>query len=206
MGIHRYHFTNLLLIFGLHALVPNRGLAQNAEPGKVDSSALGKAQEEFSQRHFVEALQIYRTWLRDHPEDQDTWTRFAATYYHTGQARQALDYLRKAKPSAKLRAFNLYYQALCFDATGDRMRAKRYLAKVSKMDEPVAEDALFELAALEFEDADTTAARAAADEYLKRFPQWPISRPDGHDSESPRVGRQNRSGRHAARALSHQLF
>ncbi len=169
MGIRRHQFTRVLLGIGLSLLFPLAALAQNVDAGKVDSSALVRAQEEFSQRHFVEALQIYRTWLRSHPDDQDTWTRFAAAYYHTGQARQALDYLRKAKPSAKLRAFNLFYQALCFDATGDRMRAKRYLSKVSKMDEPLAEDALFELAAMEFEDADTTAARSAADEYLKRF-------------------------------------
>ncbi len=171
MGIRRHHFTCLFLILGLEFIVPNLGWAQNAEPGKQDSSVLVKAQEEFSQRRFVEALQTYRSYLRDHPEDQDTWTRFAATYYHTGQARQALDYLRRSKPSNRLRGFNLYYQALCFDATGDRMRAKRYLARVSKLDEPLAEDALFELAAMEFEDADTTAARTAAEEYQKRYPQ-----------------------------------
>jgi hypothetical protein len=169
MGIRRQQFTHLFFVIGISILWPKLGLAQNTLQTKVDSSALGKAQEEFSQRRFVEALQIYRSYLREHPEDQDTWTRFAATYYHTGQARQALDYLRKSKPSPRLRGFNLYYQALCLNAISDRMRARRYLTKVSKMDDPIAEDALFELAAMEFEDADSTAARAAAEEYLKRF-------------------------------------
>ncbi len=140
-----------------------------AEAPSPDSILLSRAQEEFSQRRYSDALNSFRSYLRTHPDDQDAWTRFAATYYHTGQAKQALIYLRKARPPAALKNYNQFYQALCYDALGDRNQAHRILNRLIKTDDSFAEDALFEKAANRFEDGDAVEAKASADEYLKRF-------------------------------------
>ncbi len=140
-----------------------------AQAPNPDSILLSQAQEEFSQRRYSDALNSFRAYLRNHPDDQDTWTRFAATYYHTGQAKQALIYLRKARPPAALRNYNQFYQALCYDALGDRNQANRILNRLIKTDDSFAEDALFEKAANRFEDGDAAEAKAAAEDYLKRF-------------------------------------
>ncbi|MCX6127769.1 MAG: tetratricopeptide repeat protein, partial [Proteobacteria bacterium] len=160
----------ILISFGFIAIRIPDILAQEPPPAlKQDSSLMAQAQLEFSKRHYVEALELYRTYLRSYPEDQDAWTRFAAAYYYTGQAKQALLYLQKAKPSIKLKGFSLFYQALCLDALGDRLRSKRYLLRVAKLDDPLAEDALFELIAIVYEDADVIATRTLSEEYLRRF-------------------------------------
>lgn len=112
---------------------------------------------------------LYRQYLRRNPKDQDAWTRFAATYYHTGQANYALQYLLRAKSPASLRIFNMYYRALSYDALGDSVRAERLLKKVGKSDDPLAEDALFELAAIAFDQGNKDSAKEAARDYLRRY-------------------------------------
>jgi hypothetical protein len=163
-----WNSTRWLLISSMLSLLVLIPVAA-AQAQSTDSILLGRAQEEFSRGRYSEAMVLYRSYLRLKPDDQDAWTRFAATYYHTGQAKQALSYLRKSRPSGAFRQYNLYYQALASDALGDRLRAKRLLARVAKADEALAEDALFEKAAIEFEDGDAAAARSAAEDYLKRF-------------------------------------
>ena len=164
MALRPYQFTSLILVLVLVAVVPGSACADSSQPSTDDSSLLSLAQEEFSKQRYAESLQYYRRYLREKPSDQDAWIRLAATYYHTGQAKQALTYLRRAKSSVRLKPFSLYYQGLCFDALGQRFRAKRYLNRVVKLDDPLAEDALFELASLEFEDADSIAAQKKAEE------------------------------------------
>ncbi len=141
-------------------------------PARAETSENGtyaRAQEEFSRRQYSKSLSLFREYLRNHPNDQDAWTRFGASYYHTGQAEQALVYLRRAKVSPGLKSFNLYYQALCFDALGDYPRARRLLQKVSRSGDPLADDALFEKAAIEFAEGDAGAAKVSAEDYRRLY-------------------------------------
>ncbi len=157
-------FFLLLLLFAPFLQFPAA-----LEAAASDSNLLARAQEEFSRRKYEEAMLLLRAYLRKHPKDQDAWTRFAATYYHTGQANYALQYLLKAKSSPELRIFNMYYRALCYDALGDEKRADRLLRKVIKSEDPLAEDALFEKAAIEFDTGDKQAAKDTARDYLRRY-------------------------------------
>ncbi|MBC7530530.1 MAG: hypothetical protein H7318_03065 [Oligoflexus sp.] len=135
-----------------------------------DAEALKPAQEEFTKQRYPTALALLRSYLREHPNDQDAWVWFGASYYHTGQAQLALTTLSKAKPKGDLRSLRRYYMALSYDALGKSEKAKTLLAQQAKSKDLFAEDALFELTVIEFEEGDASAAQKNIEDYNKRFP------------------------------------
>lgn len=161
---HSFSFCLLFFVFACFFHFP---ADSGAAPS--DSNLLARAQEEFSRRQYEEAMLLFRKYLRKNPKDQDAWTRFAATYYHTGQANYALQYLLRAKSSNELRIFNMYYRALCYDALGEEQKAFKLLNRVIKSDAPLAEDALFEVAAIEFDRGNKDDAKDTARKYLRRY-------------------------------------
>ncbi|MES2746684.1 MAG: tetratricopeptide repeat protein, partial [Bdellovibrionota bacterium] len=149
--------------FLLH-LFPSRTQAQDRDP-----EALKNAQVEFQKQRYPTALNSFRAYLRNFPDDQDAWVWLGASYYHTGQASLALTTLSKAKPKGELKSLRRYYIALSHDALGNSDRAKTLLQKQAKSKDLLAEDALFELAVIQFESGEQEEAKKSLDEYKKRF-------------------------------------
>ncbi len=136
-----------------------------------DADALKPAKEEFAKQRYPAALQLFRAYLRAHPKDQDAWVWLGASYYHTGQAREALATLNKAnRPSDELKSLRRYYLALASDALGKTEKAKTLLEPQAQGKDLLAEDALFELAAIHFEDGEADAALKNVADYNKRYP------------------------------------
>ncbi|RYZ55957.1 MAG: tetratricopeptide repeat protein [Proteobacteria bacterium] len=140
-------------------------LAQDRDP-----EALKPAQEEFTKQRYSTALTLLRSYLRDHPNDQDAWVWFGASYYHTGQAQLALTTLSKAKPKGDLKSLRRYYMALSYDALGKSEKAKSLLTQQARSKDLFAEDALFELTVIEYEEGDVASTTRNLDDYNKRFP------------------------------------
>ncbi|MBC7659058.1 MAG: tetratricopeptide repeat protein [Chitinophagaceae bacterium] len=135
-----------------------------------DLEALKPAQEEFTKQRYSTALTLLRSYLRDHPNDQDAWVWLGASYYHTGQAQLALTTLLKAKPKSDLKSLRRYYLALSYDALGKSEKAKTLLAAQARSKDLVAEDALFELTVIQYEEGDMTGTQKNIEDYNKRFP------------------------------------
>lgn len=144
---------------------------RTAEAQSQDSNLLKRGQEEFSKQRYKVALATFRDYLRQRPQDQDAWVWFGAAYYHTGQAQAALNTLQKAKPSPELKSLARYYIALSHDALGHQVRARKLLGQQARSKDLLAEEALFELAAIEYEDLRGPASRRAAEDYEKRYPK-----------------------------------
>lgn len=142
-----------------------------AEAQSQDSNLLKRGQEDFSKQRYQEALNTFRDYLRQKPQDQDAWVWFGAAYYHTGQPQAALNTLQKAKPSAELKPLTRYYIALSHDALGHQVKARKLLAQQARSKDALAEEALFELSAIEFEDLRGPASVKSAEEYMKRYPK-----------------------------------
>ncbi len=135
-----------------------------------DLEALKPAQEEFTKQHYPAALELLRTYLREHPNDADAWVWLGASYYHCGQAQLALTTLSNAKPKGDLKSLRRYYMALSYDALGKSEKAKSLLSGQARSKDLFAEDALFEWTVIDFEEGDASGAKANIDDYNKRFP------------------------------------
>ena len=135
-----------------------------------DLQAVKTAQEEFTKQHYPQALELLRTYLREHPQDQDAWVWFGVSYYHTGQAQLALTTLSKARPKGDLKALRRYYMALSYDALGKSEKAKTLLKAQARSKDLLADDALFELTVIQFEEGDASSAQKNIEDYNKRFP------------------------------------
>jgi len=134
---------------------------------------LSQANDAFLEQKYDTALLYYRQHLRAYPKDATSWNLVAATHYHLGQPRRALQFLKRFQTQSEPRSHNLFYQGLAYDAIGQTAVALRYLAKASRYRDPFGALASFELVAILAAARETQAALQWAEHYQKHFPDGP---------------------------------
>lgn len=129
-----------------------------------------KAQKLITEEEFETAIKVLRKHLRRDRRNYSAWTLLGVAYYHTGLPKRGLKILRFAENRASNRAYNHYYQALCYDALGREPLAIRYFQKVATSKSEYADPATFELSILFYRKKRAFRAKYWNDYYLSRFP------------------------------------
>ena len=101
--------------------------------GRSPGKWLGKATAEYANRNYTLAIKYFRRHLRQYPGDDSTWNYLAASYLFSGQARKGLGYLRRMSMRTRLKSFNQYHQALCYEVLNKPEKAIRALKKASQL-------------------------------------------------------------------------
>lgn len=140
------------------------GEASYADIPREASSAL-------SSKKYDQAIKILRSYLRKKPKDFNTWSLLGVAYYHTGQARMALKYLKYSQDKTASRPTNHFYQGLSYQALGNKIFAERYFEKLSFSKNQWTEAALVELVMLSYHDRNTSEARQRLKTYFTKFPR-----------------------------------
>ncbi|MGE0174243.1 MAG: tetratricopeptide repeat protein [Oligoflexales bacterium] len=137
---------------------------------RLNAQTLNEANDAFAKGQFDSATRLYRTHLRDNPEDYNAWTLLGATYYETGQFKKALSVLKRTEKKLGLLPTNFYYQGMCYRALNKRLRSKRAFTKASIYNDAYAKAAIFQLIATEYKDQNKKLASYWIDQYVARFP------------------------------------
>jgi len=124
-----------------------------------------------SSKKYDQAIKILRMHLKKNPKDFNTWSILGVAYYHTGQARQSLKYLKYAQDKAASRATNHFYQGLCYQALGNKVFAERYFEKLSYSKNQWTEAAFVELVMLSYHDQNSEEAKLRLKNYFLKFPR-----------------------------------
>ncbi len=130
-----------------------------------------EASAALSSKKYDQAIKIIRGYLKRNPKDFNAWSILGVAYYHTGQARQSLKYLKYAQDKAASRATNHFYQGLCYQALRNKVFAERYFEKLSFSKNQWTEAALVELVMLSYHDQNTEEAKNRLKNYFIKFPR-----------------------------------
>ena len=137
----------------------------------ADSALVAQARSRMSQRRFDEAIEILRRYLRRHPKDTTAWNELGAAYYHTGQPRKALRFLKHVERTTSEKSYNYYYQGLCYLAGDLSERARDFLGFAAlKFHDDYAGRAAFELGVLEYNAKNRSRAQQWLTTYVQRYP------------------------------------
>ncbi len=155
----------LIIACGLPVGQDKRALAQTPS----SYSAQGRAK--FAQKKYDEAINLFRLHLRKSPRDYNVWNQLGAAYYHSGQPRKALRYLKHVERKTTEKSYNYYYQGICYIAAETPDKAKEYLNYAAQrfVDE-YASRATFEMAAIEYNAKNKPRANYWLTLYMQRYP------------------------------------
>lgn len=174
----RKRLLNLLIILASIAGALARGqplYAAPAAPGarpQVNVNLAALARQKFTQKKYDEAIDLYRKHLRRAPRDFNAWNQLGASYYHTGQPKKALRYLKHVERKTIDKSYNYYYQGLCYTAAEQPGKAKEYFAfAASRFQDEYGSRATFEMAAIEYKAKNKNRATYWLTLYMQRFPQ-----------------------------------
>ena len=158
-------FAALLIIAAACLL----GQAKHARAsGSVSDAVQGRAK--FTAKKYDEAIELFRRYLRRKPADYNVWNQLGAAYYHTGQPRRALRYLKHVERRTTEKSYNYYYQGLCYQATESPDKAKQfYTYSAQKFVDEYASRSTFELAAIEYNAKNKARASYWLTLYLQRY-------------------------------------
>jgi len=135
----------------------------------------------FTQQKYDETVDLLRKHLRQSPRDYAAWNLLAAAYYYTGQPRKALRYLKHVERLTNEKAYNYFYQGLCYEAlspskldvsTSDELaKARDYftLAAQHYTDEYAAR-AAYEIAVIEYNAKNRARAQYWLAYYQQHYP------------------------------------
>lgn len=129
------------------------------------------ARAKFSQKKYDEAVELYRKHLRRAPGDTNAWNQLGASYFHTGQPKRALRYLKQVERKTLEKSYNYYYQGLCYQAAEAPEKAKQYFAfAASRFTDEYASRSTFEMGAIEYNAKNKPRAQYWLTMYLQRYP------------------------------------
>lgn len=132
-------------------------------------AAQGRAK--FTARKYDEAIDAYRKHLRRSPKDFNAWNQLGAAYYHTGQPRKALRYLKHVERKTTEKSYNYYYQGLCYIAAETPDRAKDYFNFAAlRFNDEYAARSTFEMASIEYNAKNKPKAQYWLTLYMQRYP------------------------------------
>ena len=125
----------------------------------------------FQARRYEEAIEALRKYLRKYPRDLGMWNLLGVAYYHTGQPRKGLRYLKHVEKKTTEKSYNYYYQGLCFIASDQPNQAREYFAFIaSHYQDEYAGRSTFELAVLEYKLRNAPRANYWLTRYLQLYP------------------------------------
>lgn len=137
---------------------------------EAGGSLASQGRTKFLQRRFDEAIDLFRRHLRRFPKDANVWNELGAAYYHTGQPRKALRYLKHVERNATDHSYNLYYQGLCYLAAEEPDRAKEYFSAVAtRYKDEYAARSTVELGIMEYNEHNKPRAFYWLTLYLQRY-------------------------------------
>jgi len=129
------------------------------------------AKTAFDSKNYDRTIQHLRQYLRQRPYDFENWSFLGVVYFHTGQPRKALKYLKYSESKTRDRATNHFYQGLSYLSLKNTAFAKRYFEKLSLSQNQWSEAALLELILLEYKNRNTEQARLQIANYKLRYPR-----------------------------------
>lgn len=139
--------------------------------GAASKNYAVEARAKFTAKKYDEAIELYRKHLRRAPRDYNAWNQLGAAYYHTGQPRRALRYLKHAERKTSNKSYNYYYQGLCYTAVDNPQKAKEYFAfTATRYADEYGSRAMFEMAFIEYQARNKARAQYWLASYLQRFP------------------------------------
>lgn len=140
-------------------------------PAAAQGSYAAAGRQKFREKKYDEAVELFRKHLRRAPRDYGTWNQLGAAYYHTGQPRKALRYLKQVERRTIEKSYNYYYQGLCYTASEQPDKAKEYFHFIAaRFTDEYASRATFEMAAIEYNSMNGRRAYSWAQQYLQRYP------------------------------------
>jgi tetratricopeptide (TPR) repeat protein len=131
------------------------------------------AQAEFAKDSWDKAIPLYRKHLRSFPTDYQAWNRLAASYYHSGQVKQALETLQRIQRNSPDRSFNFFYQGMCVAVLGSEQNAVKYWEYAANWQDEYGAHATFEIAVSAYRAGDEERARKWLGTYTQKFPRGP---------------------------------
>lgn len=132
-------------------------------------AAVGRAK--FQAKQYDEAVDNFRKHLRQFPKDYNAWNQLGAAYYHTGQPRKALRYLKTVERKSIDKTYNYYYQGLCFLAVDQPAKARDYFSFIAqRYTDEYSSRATFEMAVLEYNTQNKPKAIYWLNIYTQRYP------------------------------------
>ena len=156
----------LTQVFGLICL-----LAWSLETAAQGSYAAAGRQK-FREKKYDEAVELFRKHLRRTPRDYNTWNQLGAAYYHTGQPRKALRYLKQVERVTTEKSYNYYYQGLCYTASEQEAKARVYFHFIAaRFIDEFGSRATFEMASIEYNARNARRAQHWAQLYMQRYPK-----------------------------------
>lgn len=137
----------------------------------AQGSYAAAGRQKFNERKYDEAVDLFRKHLRRAPSDYSTWNQLGAAYFHTGQPRKALRYLKQVERLTSDKSYNYYYQGLCFLASEQPDKAQEYFQFIAlKFTDEYGSRATFEMASIEYNLENASRAYYWAQLYLQRYP------------------------------------
>jgi hypothetical protein len=142
-----------------------------ASPALAQGSYAAAGRQKFREKKYDEAVELFRKHLRRAPRDFGTWNQLGAAYYHTGQPRKALRYLKQVERRTTEKSYNYYYQGLCYIASEQPDKAKEYFHFIaSRFFDEYGSRATFEMASIEYNARNARRAYYWGQQYLQRYP------------------------------------
>ncbi len=159
-----------LLIWAI--IAAGLALSQPTPSFAVPVNYAALARQKFTQKKYDEAVDLYRKHLRKAPRDFNAWNQLGASYYHTGQPKKALRYLKHVERKTIDKSYNYYYQGLCYAAAEEPGKAKEYFGfAASRFSDEYASRANFEVGVVEYKAKNKTRAQFWLTQYMQKYPQ-----------------------------------
>lgn len=132
---------------------------------------LVKAQQYFAKSKFDKAIKYYKRYLRKNKQDYEAWAQLGASYYHTGVPRRGLRYLKMAEAKTPNKAYDFFYQGLCYDAIGDRENARESYKKSANFPSLYGGRSMFELGVTDYKNQEQEKSYHWLALYVNRYPK-----------------------------------
>jgi tetratricopeptide (TPR) repeat protein len=162
-------FYALRLILALIIAISLWGAKGGNVYANTGFAAAGRAK--FQAKQYDEAIDNFRKHLRQFPKDYNVWNQLGAAYYHTGQPRKGLRYLKHVERKSIDKTYNYYYQGLCYLAVEQKQKARDYFAFIGqRYTDEYASRATFEMAVMEYKAQNKQKANYWLTTYLQRYP------------------------------------
>lgn len=142
------------------------------QSGNVYANGFGASgRAKFQAKQYEEAIDDFRKHLRQFPKDYNIWNQLGASYYHTGQPRKGLRYLKYVERKSIDKSYNYYYQGLCFLAVDQPAKAKDYFAFIAqRFTDEYSSRSTFEMAVIEYKAQNKPKATYWVTLYMQRYP------------------------------------
>ena len=107
--------------------------------------ALSFARTQMRKKNYMEAIKLYKIYLKKKSKSREVWTELGVAYYKVGLPKKALRHLKAVQGKLNRPSFNYYYQGLAHDQLGQYSKAGRYFTRAATGTDWYAGEAAFVL-------------------------------------------------------------